>query len=237
MPDVSLTNMSRKPAIKHIKTEFQKRIDSSVNLFDSVINFTSTDTWESINGYESLHPGQAKKIIALAFLDMVSQWEVFVDNCFVRFLAGATYLNGNAPHLRVSGCVSIQHSYQLLTLKEKYDPNNSYLSFKSWREVEEKAKIFFTNGEPFTTLTDIEKQRLKDATIIRNRIAHYSDKCRDQFKSLAKRILNRDKLYGGFSVGDLLITETNKNFDNNTQQSIFYHYRDILTNMADKISK
>lgn len=229
--------MARKPAIKHIKKEFENRLDSSANLYKAVIDFTASDTWEAIQGYEPLHPGQAKKIISLAFLDMISQWEVFIENCFIRFLAGATYLNGKVPPLRITGCISIEHSYQLLTLKEKYDPNNSYLSFTSWSQVEDKAKIFFHKGEPFTTLTDVEKQRLQDAIIIRNRIAHYSDKCRSQFKSLAKRFLNTNKLRSGFSVGDLLITETDKNFNINKKQTIFFHYYDLFKKMSSKITK
>jgi hypothetical protein len=229
--------MARKPAIKHIKNELKSRLDSSANLYAAVINFTSTETWEAIQGYEALHPGQAKKIISLAFLDMISQWEVFTENCFIRFLAGATYLNGKKPPLRITGCLSIEHSYQLLTLKEKYDPSNSYLSFTSWQQVEDKAKILFLNGEPFSTLTETEKQRLKDTIIIRNRIAHYSDKCRNQFKLLAKRFLNVNKLHSGFSVGDLLIKETDKHFSNNNMQSIFLHYYDLLSKLSDKITK
>lgn len=206
-------------------------------MYTAVINFTSQETWEAIQGYEALHPGQAKKIISLAFLDMISQWEIFIENCFIRFLAGATYSDGTIPPLRIKGCASIQQAYQLLTLKETYDPNNSYLSFNSWSQVEDKAKIFFSNGEPFTALTNTEKQRLKDAVIIRNRVAHYSHKCRNQFKLIAKKLLNINKLYSGFSVGDLLITETNKHFNNNKQQTIFFHYYELIKSMSAKIAK
>ena len=229
--------MARKPALKHIKNELQKRLYSSANLYTAVIKFTSQDTWEAIQGYGPLHPGQAKRIIALAFLDMISQWEVFVENCFIRFIAGASYLDGTLPPVRIKNCTSIKHAFQLASLKGKYDPTVSYLSFNSWQQVEEKAKIFFLNGEPFTSLTDLEKQRLRDAIIIRNRVAHYSAKCRSQFNSLAKEFLNVNKLWSGFSVGDLLITETTNHFGCNKQQTVFFHYYDLIHKMSGRITK
>jgi len=229
--------MARQLSIKNIKTELNKRIDSSLKLYESVLHFIKSDTWEAINGYEALHPGQAKKVIALAFLDVISQWEIFIENCFIRFLAGASYLNGRKPRLRITGCQSIEHSYQLLTLKYKYNPTMSFLSFNSWNDVEARAKIFFVNGEPFSTLNSLEKDRLRDAVIIRNRVAHYSPKCRSDFVKLAKRILNKSKLCGGFSVGEFLITEIDKHFIYNKKQSIFLHYMDLFRGISEKIVK
>lgn len=229
--------MARQPAIKNVTNELRKRIDSSIKLYEAVIKFTNKDTWEAIQGYESLYPGQAKKIIALAFLDVISQWEVFVENCFIRFLAGAKFLNNNKPKLRLENCQSIQHAYQLLTITYNYDPTKDFLSFNSWSNVEEKARIFFKDGEPFTLLTQIEKQRLKDATAVRNRVAHYSSKCRSEFKKLARQFLNINKLWGGFSVGDFLIYETSNRFGNQKRQSIFLHYMELFKIMSSKIAK
>jgi|AntAceMinimDraft_9_1070365.scaffolds.fasta_scaffold11332_4 hypothetical protein len=229
--------MARKSAIKHVKDEFVRRIDSSANLYTAVIEFTKSDTHEAIQGYEALHPGQARRIISLAFLDMISQGDVFVENCFIRFLAGANFLNGTAPKLRVKNCLSIKHAYQLLTLKEKYDPTTSYLSFNSWSQVEEKAKIFFQHGKPFSLLDDLEKARLRDAIIIRNRVAHYSQKSRSQFVKMSKRTLNLEKLQSGFSVGHFLTQETDQHFANPKQQAIFFHYMDLFHKLGGKISK
>jgi len=120
--------MARQPAITNIKKQFDKRVESSVKLYSSVLVFVTEETWEAIQGYEALHPGQAKKIISLAFLDVVAKWEDFIENCFVRYLAGAKYINNNPPVLRIKPCESIKHSYQIATSKYRYDPLKSFLS-------------------------------------------------------------------------------------------------------------
>jgi len=190
---------------KSIKDEFCRVLESSCELYDRVagrasIPYPATEKVE-------LHPTQVRQIVALAFMNVVSAWEEFVQSVFIRYMTGAESQDGYSPVLRIGTCQSIKHGVEVLSSKEGYDLTKGYLNWSSWKDVVGRARIFFKDGEPFSKVPNLWTKRLADAFVIRNRVAHASRKCIEDFKKVARGFLApppRSGLPRGFSVGHLL---------------------------------
>jgi len=231
--------MSKKPALNNVKNAFHSKIESSVGLFATLKPFATELAWDGIHGWEPIHPEQAKKIFSLAFLDVLVGWEDFIAACFIRYLAGAKAPSGYCPRLRTGECESIKHAYEVLSGIEGFDPLKRFLRWSSWNEILQKARIFFENGEPFSSVTDQERQRLNDAFIIRNRVAHSSEKCRHDFKRISRQHLgipDGGKIKRGYSVGALLLEISSRGFGKVEKDHFFMNYMNLFFQLADKIA-
>jgi hypothetical protein len=231
--------MSREPALNSVKKAFRNKIESSIGLFETLKPYVTEYTWEGIQGFENIHPEQAKKLLSIAFLDVIVGWEDFISACFIRYLAGAKAPSGYNPTLRTGRCESVRHAYEILSGIEGFDPTKNILRWSSWNEILKKARIYFKNGEPFRTVTDQESQRLNDAFIIRNRVAHSSEKCRHEFKRIAKQHLgipDNGKLNRGYSVGALLLEISAHGFGKAKEDHFFVMYMNLLITLSDKIA-
>jgi hypothetical protein len=227
--------MSRVPRINNIKTIFIDKVNSSSNFFQTMHPF-ATSGYDGIHGYEGIHPKQAEQAISLAFLNVVTQWEDFVEACFIRYMNGASSPNGFHPSLRIGKTQSIQHSYEVLSLTEKFDITQRYLTWSPWKVVSNKAKLFFDQGKPFTDLTHQESDRLNDSFVIRNRIAHSSQKAKNEFSQISKQHLGKSRLHQGFTVGQLLLTKDTRGFPRKPIQEFFIHYMQLFLKLADTIA-
>lgn len=230
--------MARPPALTTIRKQFDATLKSAEDLYNAVKPFAD-GTWDSINGVEALYPGQARRVVSLAFLQVVIGWEDFVEAVFVRYLVGAESPSGYSPNLRLAPAKSLGHAYQLASGDPEHVPNKHFISWNKWKNVEALAKVFFDAGRPFTNITDHEKQRLADCVVIRNRIAHSSKKCKADFIKAAKshlKLKSEDKLSQGFSAGQLLLTSSCVLFGNNAEQKPFFeHYLGLVQVCADRI--
>ena len=225
--------MANKPSLKSIRSVFDDRLSSSLGLY-SYAEEIAKGTWESITGREPLHPRQAQKIVALSFMDIVAGWEDFVEGSFVRYLAGATSPNGYRPSMRCGYAKSIPHAYQLASGNPAFKIGSHYFQSNSWRDVVEAAKVFYENGEPFSLLSPFQKEKLADASKIRNRIAHTSDKCKKEFGVVARQCV--PNVHQGYSAGQLLIYKSNKGFGRSAPtQSYFRHYLSLFEDLAEVI--
>lgn len=230
--------MARPPALTHVCSQFEKTLSSAEELYHAVKPFAD-GSWDSINGWEALFPGQARRVVALAFLQSVIGWEDFVEAVFVRYLAGAKSPANYTPSFRLAAAKTLAHAFQLASGDPDYDPQKHYISWNKWKSVESLAKVFFDSGRPFTNVTEPEKQRLADCVLIRNRIAHSSPKCRADFIKVSKNHLGLPaggKLTQGFSAGQLLLTSSNRLFGTAAPiKPFFEHYLDTLRSCADRI--
>ncbi len=180
--------MANKPALNAIRKSFDKKLQGATDLFSAVYVFAE-GTWDAINGWEALYPGQARRVVALSFLQVVISWEDFIESCFVRYLMGATSPSGFAPQLRLGPASSISHAYQLASCDPKFRVGRHYMTWSSWSDVVDRAQLFFQAGAPFSTLTHLQRDRITDAIRIRNRVAHSSTKVRNDFNEVARRHL------------------------------------------------
>lgn len=230
--------MGRRPALTTVCRTFTTRVQSSADLYGAVEEF-ALGTWNSINGWEPLYPGHARRIVALAFMNLVVGWEDFVEACFVRYLAGSDSPNGWTPKLRLSACSSLDHAYALTAGTANFDRTKQFLNWSSWPEVESRAEVFFVGGKPFTRLSTGQKQRLKDSQIIRNRVAHSSTKCREDFKRVAKQfrgLSGLQKLPKGIDVGQVLLDKSGRGFGSNTNESLFMRYVNLFSELAEVLA-
>lgn len=189
------------PSLKSISKSFHQSLDSAVNLYAAVHVFCAW-TYEGVNE-NALHPAQARRVVALSFLAAVASWEEFVEASFVRYLAGATSGSGKRPHLRFGPAASIDDAYAVISGKPGFDPDRSFLSW-SVEDTLRRSSLFFGAGDPFKRVLLPAKEALEDAVVIRNRVAHASQKSRSAFGRIARK-LRGSNLRQGFSVGDLLL--------------------------------
>ncbi|MBN1931925.1 MAG: hypothetical protein JW786_10005 [Desulfobacterales bacterium] len=225
--------MSNKPALISARTIFEKRLQSAMNLY-CYVEAIANGTWDSISGWEPLHPRQAQKIVALCFMDIVTGLEDFVESCFIRYLAGSTSPNGYKPSLRCGQTSSILHAYQLASGNPAFKVGSHYIQWQSWKDVMEAAKVFFEKGEPFSLLSPLQRDRLLDATKIRNRVAHASAKCKKDFGVISRQHV--PKVHQGFNAGQLLIDKSSKCFGNTVPtRSYFMHYWALFESAAQII--
>jgi|ERR1700730_8551535 len=134
--------MANKPALNAIRKSFDKKLQRAADLFSAVYVFAE-GTWDAINGWEALYPGQARGVVALSFLQVVISWEDFIESCFVRYLMGATSPSGFAPQLRLGPASSISHAYQLASCDPKFRVGSHYMTWSSWSDVVDRAQLFF----------------------------------------------------------------------------------------------
>ena len=194
----------RPPKVGHIRDTFLAASASAKELVEAV------STLASINPHvpgSRLHPEQARRVIELAFLGLMSAWEEFLEQSFVRYLAGAASCNGYTAPLRMGRAASISHAYQLISGDPDFDPTRNYSRFGEPRWVVATAKNYFDQGAPYATKLHPNLQVLQEAVRLRNRVAHTSAKCREDFKRSARVHLGLPEgapLIQGYRVGDLL---------------------------------
>ena len=188
------------PNLGSIKKQFISSIRSARDLANAALAL------ETINpaGRPGLHPKHVRRVVELAFLGVVAAWEDFVEAVFVRYLAGAASPSGFVPTMRVGKAVTVAHAYTILSGNPNYDPEKNYLKFSDPKWIARQAKVFFDQGRPFNIGT-AHADALRDAVVIRNRVAHSSKKCKAEFKTVATRRLAPAVTWQGFRAGDLLL--------------------------------
>lgn len=152
----------------------------------------------------SLHVEHVGQVVELAFMGMCAQWETFLEDSMVRYLAGATPTTGVGPHLRMAKCTDLSHAYQVLSGKPIFDPSSDFMSWTNAGTVIDRAKVFLRGGEPYASAITPCKEELKRAVQLRNRVAHASQKCINDFKAAANFYLAPKKVKQAYRVADLL---------------------------------
>lgn len=189
--------------VDHVRVDFIEQIKSARSLVDAVQKLEGIHP----NAARSMHSKHVRRVEELAFLGVCGSWEEFLEQTFVRYLAGAKTSGGFSPKLRIGKCLTIQHAYQIISADPGYDPAKKFLPWTSPTNVIKLAELFFKDGAPFKAPLDKWKQALSLAVQVRNRVAHASEKCRADFKKAALVLLDRPNdgdLSQGFRVGDLL---------------------------------
>lgn len=223
-------------ALTSVRKAFAQSLDSSANLFAAVSPFLKKDYDAML--YNELHPEQARRVVALAFLAIVSAWEEFLGATFVRYLAGAKAPGGYAPTLRVGPAQSLQHAFQLVAGRTTADPSSYYLNW-GVADTLDRAKLYLVGGAPFVPHIAPVRQRLDEAFIIRHRVAHSSIKARADFRKVAIRLTapGKGKLRQGYSVGELLVSPATRGFrtSGGAPQSLFEAHLGLYSQLAARI--
>jgi hypothetical protein len=212
-----------------------RAIESAENLYAAVSPYLK-NLYDGINT-NPLHPSQARMVVGLSFLRIMAAWESYLEDVFLRYVCGAKTNSGYSPNRKIVGCKKIEDAYHIIAGDPDFSIEKGYLVWSDYKKVIGRARIYFQDGKPFTDLNDVEKQMLKEGNIIRNRIAHSSDKCINDFVLLAKQKENIKKLPKGYSVGRFLIENRKGVPTLFIGDNRFECYLNMFENVATKIVK
>lgn len=202
----------RPPKTAHVRESFLAASSSSRELVKAISGLSGINPSSQC---PRLHTEQARRVVELAFLGLVSAWEEFLEQSFVRYLAGATADQGYAPDLRMGKASDIAHAYHLVSGDPNFDPARNYAKFGDPKWVIAISKNYFALGAPYATVLHANIEPLQHAVKLRNRVAHNSSKSREDFIKSAKVHLNiplNGKLRQGYTVGDLLMAPADRIF-------------------------
>ena len=220
-----MANSSLKSAIKR----FEERLSSSEELFKSVYAVASGD--ESAKE-GCLSRSQSSRVVSLAFLQMVTAWEDFVECIFLRYMIGAESPSGYKPRLLQTKPKNLDAAFELLCEGKKLE----FLKWSNSNTIKDRAKVYFEKVEPFQV---IRGDHFKDIFTIRNRIAHCSDASREDFIALARLYRNgksATKLKGGFRADHLLVECPIRRWPNKSKQPLFMRYLKMLREVGQIIA-
>lgn len=228
----------RPPKLAHVREAFLR---DSVQARDLILAVRDLSAIKRKNNEPKLHPEQARRVFELAFLGMIASWEEFLEQAFVRYLAGAQSDNGYSPKLRVGKSSGIAHSYHLISGDPSFDPSRNYSRFSDPKWVIAVSKNYFELGAPFAPQLQANLDILQHAIKLRNRVAHNSTKSRKEFKQAALQHLGRPaggSLPQGYGVGDLLLSKADRIFGQEARDKkwvFFVAYAIRLRRMARHI--
>jgi len=201
----------RPPKVTHIRDAFLAEIATARSLVAAV---RALPQQVHPNAPQGIHPKHVRQITGLAFMGVIAAWEEFLEGTLVRYLAGAATDSGYKATPKFGRATNLGHGYELLSQDANYDPLKHYLKVSDARWVWRTADFFFAQHE-YGLLTP-KSDLLSNSNRIRNRIAHDSDKCKADFKSVAVWFLQpaNGNLTRGFSPGALLLSTATRNFGN-----------------------
>lgn len=135
-----------------------------------------------------------EKLYSGLFIEVFTNFENLIEKLFFGLLT-RQFINssGTKPLVPKS---SSQLVSALLLIGGK-----NYLDWLPYDRTLERAKIIFPSGEPFTLLSNDQKQKLKEYHLIRNAIAHKSDNAKQKFEREvigSRTLLPREKTPVGF---------------------------------------
>lgn len=215
----------RAPKVGHVRDSF---LAASVSAKDLVVAVSQLAAIHPNTQGPRLHPEHKRRVVELAFLGMISAWEEFLEQSFVRYLAGAKADDDSAPALRVGKAASIEHAYHLISGDPEYDPTRNYSKFSDPKWVIAISKNYMELGAPYATKLHANLQVLQEAVRLRNRVAHNSGKSREDFKRSARTHLGLPEGAGltqGYGVGDLLVSPAIRLFGQQATQSGWTYFQ------------
>lgn len=184
-----------------------------------------------------LHKKQSLRVMELAFLGMVAEWESFLEDTLVRYAAGATCPNGAAPVLRGPSTGDLESAYKMILGRATFNPDEDYLMMMWPDQIKKRAGKCMPPTSPYHNIANDRKDELELAAVLRNRIAHGSTRCKRAFK--AKIPTCGLAPYQGIKVGNVLeaqvatphftgVTLTGKDY--------FDAFADLYLQLADSIA-
>lgn len=128
------------------------------------------------------------------FLRAVTGFEAFIEELFISVLSTKVKYPKSRVKLRMEA-KSNEALRDILLQGERY------LDWLPFNQTEKRARLYLSNGRPFTDLNDGQKSQLKTITTIRNAIAHKSPFALEKFQKDvvgSLTLLPHEKMPAGF---------------------------------------
>jgi len=171
--------MSKKK-LKPILDRFHKEIDYSLRLVRLVGDVK--DAYQPKRG-PKLSIKEVELIAKLSFLNIFVEYEVFMEESFIRYMLGGESPKGFKPKRYVFP--KDEKHARKITLQD-------YVIYTDWStpdKIKRRAEYCFKDGEPYKTNINLFIKTLQDIKTIRNYITHSSIVAKDKFKTMARSYL------------------------------------------------
>lgn len=191
------------------KKQFFRSLDTAVRIYAparEMCRFNAESFGETV-----YQPNVAAKVVSLAFLSAVAAWEDFVEDVYLGYLCGYAAPNGYKPRLLAGPAQNKTHALKLAAGESNEKEAERKLRWNSFKWVQGISSVHFENNNVFAKVTPQDVAWLDLAQIVRNRVAHNSEKAKSQFKVALNLLVNSkkdDPLPYGFSPGRFLIFRT-----------------------------
>jgi hypothetical protein len=163
-------------------------------------------------------------IIELAFLQAFLAWESFLEESFILHMLGKLPRRGRPPHRYV---LPPSRKAALDLTAEGRD----YAKWEGASEVASRATRFFRDGRPYTAPLRARQNTLDAARMLRNAVAHRSEKAQTTFETLARNQLG-GALPPALTVGGFLNTIKPGSAP---PESFLEYYLGVLQDAAEQI--
>ncbi len=144
---------------------------------------------------DSLSAADVEQVYAGLFLDIFTEFEALIEDLFIGLLTGKLYTNPPVKNPRKLKIVPASSTLEVL-LNGK--PFLDWLPYED--NTKKRANLFFTDGKPFSKLTDEQIKSLKDYHFVRNALVHKSKAAHKKFEIIIKdlTLLPNEKTPAGY---------------------------------------
>lgn len=147
------------------------------------------------------------------YLDAYTHFERLIENLFIGILAGRllSAVPGVAPRITFKSD---------RVARDVVNGERNYVDWLPYFHTENRAKAFFRNGLPFTSLAKSDKDQIVQLGILRNVIAHRSYHSIRQFANLTEglTLMVRERTPAGFLRSQYRAAPVETRFQNFTAQ-------------------
>jgi len=179
--------------VSQIRTEFEERVDAARNVVGRIGDYSVlTD-----GRLRPLSPPERSYIAEMAFLRVLLAWEDFLEESFIRYMIGATPRRGRWP--RPESRPKTLDRARTIMLGERRD----YVDWYSPDAVNKRAELHFSRPELYVNAINAVATHLNRMRIIRNRIAHRSQRAKKRYEGLLRTFYGA--VIGGRGPGDVLL--------------------------------
>ena len=133
---------------------------------------------ESLFGTGALVRRDIQQVYAGLYLDAVTSFEDLIEKLFIGLLVG----NVTSSHAGVVPRVTFKSP---IIAREIVFGGRNYVDWLPFDQTEKRAKAFFRNGMPFTSLVKQDRGQIDKLIAVRNAIAHRSAHSQRQFEQRA----------------------------------------------------
>lgn len=120
----------------------------------------------------------AEQIYEALFVNTLTAFEGFLEDLFVGLLVEG---NGLTTRQSAFGRRVTVRTHRIAR-ELVFGPGRRYADWFPYDRTEERARLFFTGGRPFSSLSDADRSLIERCLVIRNAIAHRSGHSRDRFE-------------------------------------------------------
>lgn len=186
-----------------MRARFEMRVKALVDFAVRAKNYTEMTQTGTLR---AIPPRHVELFQSLTLLQIVSEWECFLEETFARHLLGAKTRNGYSPKIDmlVKAILMVARPHSIAEAKRlmlAYERRPKYLSWSA-PDAQRRAERFFENGEPYDSLGPIQ-QHFVDMLNLRNCFAHRSGYSKSVFEDILRR--EYSPMPRGMTVGRLLM--------------------------------